>query len=205
MNEILQQLGGSQLVDGISKQVGVSQGQASSVISMALPLLMGAMQKNSQSEQGAQGLLGALQSDKHDGSLLGNVASALSNSGLASQGQGILGHLLGSNENSIAQAISQKTGVSASSATQILKMLAPILMSFLGKKVTDSGVDSTSGLTSMLSGVLGGQNAGNLLTSLLDSNGDGSVLDDVAGMFTGGGDSKKNPLGGLLGGLFGGK
>jgi hypothetical protein len=37
---------------------------------------------------------------------------------------------------------------------------------------------------------------------LLDADGDGSVLDDVAGMVMGTG-KKKSGLGGLLGGLFG--
>ena len=42
------------------------------------------------------------------------------------------------------------------------------------------------------------------LESILDADGDGSVIDDVAGMILG--DSKKKGgLGGLLGGLFGGK
>ena len=36
---------------------------------------------------------------------------------------------------------------------------------------------------------------------MLDSDGDGSIIDDVAGMVLGG--SNKGGLGGLLGGLFG--
>ncbi len=41
----------------------------------------------------------------------------------------------------------------------------------------------------------------NMVERLLDSDGDGSIIDDVAGMILGGG--KKSGLGGLLGGLFG--
>lgn len=55
--------------------------------------------------------------------------------------------------------------------------------------------------------MLGGasQNQQSLVTQLLDADGDGSVIDDVAGMLIGGGNKKKGGLGGLLGGLFGGK
>jgi len=49
----------------------------------------------------------------------------------------------------------------------------------------------------------GGQQADkqqSLIESFLDSDGDGSILDDVASLALGG---KKGGLGGLLGGLFG--
>jgi len=42
-----------------------------------------------------------------------------------------------------------------------------------------------------------------LIESFLDSDGDGSVIDDLAGMVLSGGGQKKGGLGGLLGGLFG--
>ena len=45
-----------------------------------------------------------------------------------------------------------------------------------------------------------------LIESILDGDNDGSVIDDVAGMLlSGGGQKKSGGLGGLLGGLFGGK
>ena len=204
MSNILDSLGGSQLIDGITKQTGVSAEQTSSVLSMALPLLMGAMQKNSETEQGASSLLSALQSDKHNGSLLGSIGSLLggSNTDLTSDGAGILGHLLGDKTVSIESAISAKTGVSSSSVSQILKMVAPFLMSFLGKQVSDNKVNSSSGLGSVLESVLGSNQGGNMLTSLLDSNGDGNILDDVAGMVLG---KKSGGILGNLGDLFGGK
>ncbi|GIZ14687.1 DUF937 domain-containing protein [Capnocytophaga catalasegens] len=186
MSSILDSLGGSQLIDGITKQTGVSVEQTSSVLSMALPLLMGAMQKNSETEQGASNLLNALQSDKHNGSLLSNIGGFLggTNSDLTSDGAGILGHLLGDKTASVENAISTKTGVS-SSVSQILKMAAPFLMSFLGKQISDNKVNSASGLGSVLESVLGSKQGGNMLTSLLDSNGDGNILGSIGSLFGG--------------------
>lgn len=214
MTGILDFLGGDklqQVIDGVSKETGISTSQASSVIEMAAPMLLGAVQNNSQGE-GASSLLSALQSDKHDGSILDNLGSLFGNGGdnaVTQDGANILGHLLGGNQSTVANAIGAKTGVSASNVSQILQTLAPLLMGFLGKKVTDNNVSSTNGLGDLLSGFLGGNNsnAGNLLTSLLDSNGDGNVLDDVMGMF-GGKSNEKGGLGsvlGSLGGLFGKK
>ena len=42
-----------------------------------------------------------------------------------------------------------------------------------------------------------------LIETFLDSDGDGSVIDDLAGMVLNGGNQKKSGLGGVLGGLFG--
>lgn len=211
MGNILDFLGGDklqQIVEGISKETGISTSQTSSVIETAAPLLMGAFQNNS-TGNGAMGLLGALQSDKHDGSLLDNLGSLFANGGnneVTKDGANILGHLLGNNQGTVANAISSKTGVSVDNIGKILQTLAPVLMSFFGKKVTENKVSSSSDLGGLLSGFLGGNNnSGNLLTSLLDSNGDGNVMDDVMGMLGGKSNGKSGGIGDMLGGLFGKK
>lgn len=211
MGNILDFLGGDklqQIVEGISKETGISTSQTSSVIETAAPLLMGAFQNNS-AGSGAMGLLSALQSDKHDGSLLDNLGNLFANGGnneVTKDGANILGHLLGNNQSTVTNAISSKTGVSVDNIGKILQTLAPVLMSFFGKKVTENNVSSSSDLGGLLSGFLGGNNnSGNLLTSLLDSNGDGSVMDDVMGMISGKSNGKSGGLGSLLGGLFGKK
>jgi hypothetical protein len=77
-------------------------------------------------------------------------------------------------------------------------------MAYLGKQKAQSNVNDSNGLNSLLGSMLGGQPQQNqsLITTLLDADGDGSVLDDVAGMVMGT-SKKKGGLGGLLGGLFG--
>ena len=80
-------------------------------------------------------------------------------------------------------------GVDSNIIAKLIPMLAPVLLGFLTKK-RDSGTGSSG------------------LAGLLDQDGDGSVLDDVAGLILGGlgGQNKSSdPLSGLLGGLFGGK
>lgn len=77
-------------------------------------------------------------------------------------------------------------------------------MNVLSSKHDGSILDNLGGL---LSGLIGGSSAKNeqsFLESILDADGVGSVVDDVAGMILGG-NKKKDGLGGLLGGLFGGK
>ncbi len=197
---------GKQLISGVAGQTGQPENKTSDVLSMAMPLLLGAMKKNVSSPQGAEGLMSAL-SSKHDGSILDNLGGLFGggvDDSVMSDGAGILGHVFGGKQPQVESALSQKSGMDAGSIANILKIAAPIVMGFLGKQKTQSNVSDANGMNSLLGGMLGGQPQQNqsLITTLLDADGDGSILDDVAGMVMGGG-KKKGGLGGLLGGLFG--
>ena len=197
---------GKQLISGVSGETGQPENKTADVLGMAMPLLMGAMKKNVSTSEGAAGLMSAL-SNKHNGSILDDLGGLFGggvDKAVVEDGAGILGHVFGNKQPAIENAISQKSGVDAGSVAQILKLAAPIVMGFLGRQTAQSGVQDSSGMNALLGSMLGGQPQQNqsLITTLLDSDGDGSVLDDVAGMVLGG-SKKKSGLGGMLGGLFG--
>jgi len=197
---------GKQLISGVASQTGQPENKTADVLSMAMPLLLGAMKKNVSSPQGAEGLMNAL-SSKHDGGLLDNLGGLFGggvDQSVINDGAGILGHVFGGKQANVENALSQKSGLDAGTVAQILKIAAPLVMAYLGKQKAQSNVNDANGLNSLLGSMLGGQPAQNqsLITTLLDADGDGSVLDDVAGMVMGT-SKKKSGLGGLLGGLFG--
>jgi hypothetical protein len=197
---------GKQLISGVSGQTGQPEDKTADVLSMAMPLLLGAMKKNTSDPKNAAGLMNAL-SSKHNGSILDNLGGLFEggvNNDVINDGAGILGHVLGNKQATIENAISQKSGVDAGSVAQILKIAAPIVMGFLGRQKAQGNVSDANGLSSLLGSMLGGQPQQNqsLITSLIDADGDGSVLDDVAGMVLGS-KEKKGGLGGMLGSLFG--
>lgn len=199
---------GKQLISGVAGQTGQSSDKTAGLLSMAMPVLMGAMKRNASTPQGAEGLLNALNS-KHDGGILDNLGGLFGggvDQSVMDDGAGILGHILGGKQPQVQNALSQKSGIDAGTVATILKVAAPLLMGMLGKQTKQQGVSDANGLTSVLGSLLGGGGQANqqqsLIESFLDSDGDGSILDDVAGMVLGGG-QKKGGLGGLLGGLFG--
>ena len=200
---------GKTLISGVSNQTNQPQNKTQDVLTMALPVLMAAMKRNAATPQGAEGLLGALNS-KHDGSILDNLGGLFGgglDSNVLDDGGKILGHVLSGKQKHVENALSQKSGMDASSVAQILKVAAPILLGVLGKQKRQQNVNSPSGIEGLLGGLLGGNSPKqeqSFLESILDADGDGSVVDDVAGMLLGG-NNKKGGLGGLLGGLFGGK
>ena len=198
---------GKTIISGVSGSTGTDQNKTSSVLTMALPVLMKAMERNAATPEGAQGLMGAL-SGKHDGSILDNLGGLFGggvNDDVKNDGAKILGHVLGNRQQGVEKVIGEKSGLDIGSVSNILKVAAPILMGVLGKQAKQNNVSSQSDLGGLLGGLLGGndtQNEQSFLEKILDADGDGSVIDDVAGMVLGG-SKKKGGLGGLLGGLFG--
>jgi len=122
-------------------------------------------------------------------------------------GAGILGHILGAKQPQVENALSSKSGIDAGTISQILKIAAPILLGYLGKQTKQQSVSTPDGLNGLLGGLMGGDKAAakqqSLVESFLDSDGDGSVIDDLAGMVLNSGGQKSSGLGGMLGGLFG--
>lgn len=198
---------GKTIISGVSGQTGQSEDKTGNLLTMALPVLTQAMKKNSASPEGAQGLLGAL--NKHDGSILDDIGGFFKggvDKNVIDDGGKILGHVLGSKQSNVQNALSQKSGIDAGNVADILKVAAPLLMGLLGKQQRKNNVSDQNGLGGLLGGLINSnspQNQQGFLEAILDADGDGSVIDDVAGMVLGGDKKKKGGLGGLLGGLFG--
>ena len=207
--DLLQSDIGKTLINGASKQLGNNKQQTTSALSAALPLILGAMKNNVNDKKQSSGFLGALDKKQHDGSILDNLGDILGGSSInqdtLNDGAGILGHVFSGKENNVARAVSTKSGLDMSSAMNILKVAAPIVMGFLGKQKRQQNVQDSGGIGDLLGGLLGSsaQNDQSMVEKILDSDGDGSVIDDIIGLASG--SKSKGGIGGLLGGLFGNK
>ena len=208
MSEILDLLNGDlgkQIANGIGTQTGADQGKTIDVLSMALPVLTGAMQRNASTPEGAAGLLGAI-TGKHDGSVLDNLDNFFAggvDDDVITDGSGILGHVLGTRQNNVQNALSKKSGLDSSTISQILTIAAPLVLGYLGKQTKQKKINSQNQIGDLLSGLQGSKSTGqdqSFIESILDADGDGNVMDDIADMVSGG--KKKGGLGGLLGGFF---
>ena len=199
LQDLLGQQQGTEAVEQISQNVGAEPSLVNTAIQAALPMILSGLANNAATPEGAESLNGALEKD-HDGSLLGNLGGLGS---LIFGGQqaappprqadagGILGHIFGSNQGQVAQEVSNQSGLGVGQVAQILMMLAPIVMSYLGQKKQQEGVGA-DGLGGLLGGLLGGKQAaaapssGNpmmdMASSMLDRDGDGSSMDDIASM-----------------------
>ncbi|HEY9448828.1 MAG TPA: DUF937 domain-containing protein [Gemmatimonadaceae bacterium] len=181
--EKLQQCVSGDTLEQLSRQLGADPGTTRSAISAALPILVGALARNASTTQGADSLTNAL--NDHDGSVLDNVGSALSN---YQQGPGaaILGHVLGESRDPVEQGVSRSSGMAPEKAGALLQMLAPLVLGALGKAKRQDGLDA-AGVASMLGAEAeqaGSRIPGGLgsILQMLDTNKSGSVMDEAAGM-----------------------
>src|SRR5690606_24109407 len=144
-----------------AQRLGISQEQSSAAISAALPLLLGALGRNASQPQGAEALFGALQRD-HAGADLGGVLGAVLGGAQGKQvdGAGILGHIFGSGQARAEAGVAQATGLGQGQAGQLLKLLAPIVMAYLAKRVLSGGAGGQQGGAQGLGGLVGREQAG---------------------------------------------
>ncbi|MBK7256467.1 MAG: DUF937 domain-containing protein [Ignavibacteriae bacterium] len=187
MSALLEILAGSLgrgAVDQISSKLGLNPNTTGRIVQAAIPLLVGALARNSASPSGATALQGALSKD-HDGSVLDDVLGFLGSS-QQGPGAGILRHVLGDQQSNVQSSIGQVAGVDGAQAGQVLEMLAPLVMGALGKKSAQEGLDA-GGLSQFLQGEAQAVQQpqpdimGSLL-GMLDQNKDGNVVDDVSSL-----------------------
>jgi hypothetical protein len=196
--DILNSQLGPESITALGRQLGLDPATTQKAVAGAVPLLTGALARNASHPAGAQALNQAL--DAHDGSILDQVTSYLGSSGAGGgMGDAILGHILGGRRDNAAGSLAQASGIDMGTAAKLLALLAPLVMGALSRSRQQSGGFDPGSLGGILSAEhekaaaaapsgMGG------LASILDMDGDGNPMDDIARIG-----------GGLLGGLFGDK
>lgn len=182
--DLLQGQLGDNAIDMIANQIGADKQQTSSAVVSALPMIMQALNRNAQDQRGAESLFQAVDRD-HDGGLLNDLSGFIGNA-QQGPGAGILKHVLGPKQNGVEEVVSSMSGMNKQSSSQLLQILAPIVMAQLGKQKRQQGLD-LPGLIGMLSNTTQRQQQAhpkstNLVNQLLDRDGDGNIQDDVVQM-----------------------
>jgi len=165
------------VIASIAKSAGASKGDTTNVLANALPDLVKSMASNASTKSGAQSLAKALDDHTTDE----GITSLLKNIDLE-DGTKILGHILGSDNDSVKGKVSKKTGVDKDTTSTILATAAPLLLSALGSEKKSSKTDA-DGLGDLLGSLLGKDDdndndikdtlfslAGTLLTSALSDS-----------------------------------
>lgn len=181
-DDLFSQLSGPALQQ-ISQQLGAGQAQTAGAVAAALPMILGAMGRNAGQPQGADALFGALGRDHAGAGGLGDILGAVlgGQQGRQTDGLGQLGHIFGGQLPRAQAGLGQATGLGDDKAQVLLKILAPIVMAYLAKRMFGGGADaSPQGLGAMLGQEqaqardAGGIGAG-LLGAVLDQDGDGQL------------------------------
>lgn len=158
----------------IGAQLGLDDAQTATALSVLVPALTEVVRQNAQTPDGLGGLISALSAGNHqryvdNPAVLGEPEAVV-------DGNGILGHILGSKDVSrqVAAAAGPRTGLSPDVIKRMLPLVATLVMGAMSRQATarggqSLGTASSGGLMEMLGGAL-------------DSNRNGSALDDIAGI-----------------------
>ena len=171
--DILLNSGNGDLVKHVSKTAGLDESSANDLLKTLGSAMMGSLKGRVESDKHDSSGLEDLLKDSKYANMIDSPSEHYNNPKMKDYGDDLLSHITGSKENSIniANEVAQKTGVSSSLIKSLLPMLAPLVIGTLGKGMFGGSNTPSSS-----------ESSGSLLSSLLDFDNDGSVLDDVAGM-----------------------
>jgi hypothetical protein len=180
---------GPEVTRQMSSNLNVDQGTVQKLIPRLAPLIISGL-KVQKDTQGGEARVDHILNKYGDPSVLNNIKDLISSKAQSQTVDPNLGGLLGANGGlQAAQTLAKSLNIDASTIMKMIPALAPLLLGALSKK-RDTGGAGISGIG-----------------SLLDADGDGSILDDVAGYLmkdgsqTGTQTKGKSILGSLLGRL----
>ncbi len=195
-----QQLGQEAMAGVLADRLGLDPRTARQAVKIGLPMIVAGLARNTADQKGADALAGALERD-HDGSRLDDLGGYLKRGGDLSEGDAILGHVLGRDRGKIETEMGRETGLDPSVLSKLLPLLAPLVLAYLGRTKQQERMSPGD-----LAGYLDRERdqiarqglpriqvpqppsksqpqektAGDVIGDLLDRDGDGSATDDAA-------------------------
>lgn len=169
ITDLLLSSNNSGAIGALAKNFGIDENMAQMAVKALAPALSKGLGHHTQQQTGLESLLGALQKGNHSRYI--DNPETLGQASTTQDGNSILGHIFGSKEVSrhVAGNAAKSTGLSSELVKKMLPVVATMVMGSLSKKAMGGRSAAPQ------------QSAG-LVSSLLDSNNDGSMLDDVLGM-----------------------
>jgi len=164
------------VVRQLANNFQLDDSQAKSAIGALMPALTQGIGKNANNPQSMESLINALSRGNHSKYI--DEPDAMKQTETVEEGNKILGHILGSKDVSreVASRAAQSSGIDSGILKKMLPMLASMAMGAMSKQ----GFGSNTEVGQLASGQPGG--LGELLTGFLDTDKDGSMLDDIMGM-----------------------
>lgn len=184
LDSLMEQLGSLGTNDQVAAKLGIPPEQASSAVSAGVPAILAGLARNAQEPEGAAALATALDKD-HDGSVLEDPSYF--DSYQEKESAAILGHVFGGQTGAVQSRVSAVGGLNPAQGGQLLQMLAPLIMGYLGRQKSSGGI-------------LGGGGSGGLQLP----GGLGDILGSLGGNSSASAPSSSSSsgLGGILGKLF---
>ncbi|MDO4198658.1 MAG: DUF937 domain-containing protein [Erysipelotrichaceae bacterium] len=178
---LLSQLLSSDSLNGISSATGVGADDITKIIASALPSLLNGANQQSTSENTAASFATALAN--HAQADTSDLTSFFKNVD-ATDGAKIVAHLVG-NTDTTAEQVAKETGVTKAQSASVLSVVAPLLMSLLGKQSNANSSSNQNDILSAFGSLLGGGSGNSNISSLVTSAVTAYALNALTNKLTG--------------------
>jgi hypothetical protein len=181
----------------IADKLGADQGEVDNAIHTLVPVLLSGLQQNSQDPEHASKIESAANSHAASGLLDAGGGVDQVNEG---DGHQAVAALFGGNDtDQVAAALAGGGAGNSDLLKQLLPVLVPIVLAYIGKQLTGGGAPQT---TAAQKQEASGGGLGDILGSILGGGSNDKSLGGILGSVLG---NKGGGLGDILGGLLGGK
>jgi OOP family OmpA-OmpF porin len=131
------------VVSKASSVFGESEGAVTKGFGAVLPMVLGGLANKATDRSFMSKLFDLIKEPAADGSILGNVSNLIGSGASSWPGMGLgsrlMSMLFGGNTSTVGNALSSFAGVRSSTASSILNLAAPLVLSFLGRTVRREG------------------------------------------------------------------
>lgn len=155
--DLLDSVGGQESLGNLAGNLGLDASKTNELVNALAPALMGALKKQTSSQDGLAGLRNALQSGKHQAYL--NNPASMSSPETVQDGNNILGHILGSKNVSrnVAAQAAQSTGIDPNLIKQALPLIASLAMGAMSKSSkAGQSLDNPDSASDLFGNLMGG-------------------------------------------------
>lgn len=184
INELMEMLSNKDAINKLGASAGIESDKVEKLISLGLPTIMKAMDRNAKTNDGAESLMKALkQHEDDDVDDLEKFINKLDKN----DGAKMLNHIFSNKNQAVQNNLAQQTGLDTSQVSSMLQQLAPLLIGVLGNQQKKQNLD-VNNLSSLMNGALKKSGKGGMMDlaeQFLDADKDGSIVDDVGKMLGG--------------------
>jgi hypothetical protein len=166
----------------IASKIGVDEGEVNKAVQLLVPVLVGGLHDSAQDPDHASKIESA--ADSHAGLLDGGVDVDHVDE---NEGQQAIARIFGGNDAAqVASALAGGGGGNSDLLKQLLPILAPIVLAYVGKQMTQKSAPAAEasgggGLNDVLGSILGGMAGGNKSLGTVLGNALGSKAGDILG------------------------
>ncbi len=172
-------------IGDIAQEIGTDEDTARGAVATAVPMMLGGLSRLTAEPEGSLALFEALADEDEEKGFFGSLASMLTSPLALATGGMMVNRMFGGKKGPIEAGLSAASGLGRSQTGKLMMAVAPVVLGSLRQRQKADQLDA-AGIAGLLrreeEDLRGGSEELNGLMGFLDTDDDGSVMDNIATM-----------------------